>query len=319
MTTDPRARVHSGRLDSRATGRTRGGSIAWSAMNTFTAGEGVERSVREWVFSDRLRELVAIFGETIPATDTREVLAWLDEFSLRRWDFRGGRERSAMRHHEFTAGESAAIMATMHDLGLAGRTTPARDSYDRILILGGGAPACVIRPAYAASLAVTSGGVAALGSDRPLREAERRFLADIGAPGPETEADAIDLGARAAFGDEPAVTVVCALRGDGSSRANTADTYEAWRAADPADLDRVLIVTTDIYVPFQHFDAVRKIGLALNCSVETIGVPAGYELPSGYRVRFTLSHYLQEVRSAIRSLRRLLAAVDGDVAMADSR
>src|SRR5688572_6025925 len=132
-------------------------------MNIFTAGEDVERSVREWVFSDRLRELVAIFGERIPATGTREALAWLDEFSLRRWDFRGGGERSAMRHHEFTPGENAAITAAMHDLGLAGRTAPARDSYDRILILGGGAPACFIRPAYAASLGVTSGGVAALG------------------------------------------------------------------------------------------------------------------------------------------------------------
>src|SRR5262245_22394625 len=67
------------------------------AMNTFTAGPRaiaeVERSVRDWVFSDRLAELVAIFGAKIPSSGTRGALAWLDEFSQRNWDFRAGRER----------------------------------------------------------------------------------------------------------------------------------------------------------------------------------------------------------------------------------
>ncbi|MFG1609556.1 hypothetical protein [Actinoplanes sp. NPDC049265] len=290
-------------------------------MNPFTAGtDDLERSAREWVFSPELRDLVAISGAQIPATGTREALAWLDDFSAAEWDFRAGRERSAMRPQAFEPGVAATITTSLRELGLAGRTTPAAGAYDRMLILGGGAPACVTRPAFAAALiagGLRVGGVAALGSDRPLIEVEREFLAELGAAG-HTEADAIAAGSRAAFGVGP-VHVVRAIRDEGTTRANTADTYDAWRAADPGPHGRVLIVTTEPYVPFQHFDAVRKLGLGSGCSVETIGVPAGFELSNGFQVRFTLAHCLQEVRSAIRSLRRLLAALDGDRAIADSR
>lgn len=293
-------------------------------MNSFTGGpdaiEEIERTAREWVGAEQLRDLVAIFDDQIPPSGTRAALAWLDEFSAREWDFRAGRERSAMRLRDFEPGVAATITRSLRGLGLTGRSTPARDRYDRMLILGGGAPACFCRPAFASALIADGlkvGGVAALGSDRPLRQVEREFLAAAGAAG-RTEADAIEAGVRAAAGTAEA-EVICAGRGEPATRANTADTYDAWRAADPVDHETVLIVTTDIYVPFQHFDAVRKLGLASACSVETIGVPAGFELPNGYRVSFTLAHYLQEVRSAIRSLRRLLAAVDGDGTIADSR
>jgi hypothetical protein len=290
-------------------------------VNPFTAGtDDLERSAREWVFSAQLRDLVAVSGAKIPSTGTREALAWLDDFSAAEWDFRGGRERSAMKPRDFEPSVAATISESLRDLGLVGRSTPAASTYDRMLILGGGAPACVTRPAFAAALiagGLRVGGVAALGSDRPLREAERDFLAGLGATG-RTEADAIGAGARAAAFTRD-VTVVCARRAESTTRANTADTYDAWRAADPGHHERILIVTTDIYVPFQHFDAIRKLGLTAGCSVETIGVPAGFELPNGFRVQFTLSHYLQEVRSAIRSLRRLLAAVDGDRVIAESR
>jgi hypothetical protein len=100
----------------------------------------------------------------------------------------------------------------------------------------------------------------------------------------------------------------------GGIRANTADTYDAWQASDPAPISTVLVVTSEIYVPFQHADAVRKLNAG---TIETIGVPAAHTLSDGLRQEFTPSNYLQELRSAIRSKRRLLE--DDQAPRAESR
>jgi hypothetical protein len=65
----------------------------------------------------------------------------------------------------------------------------------------------------------------------------------------------------------------------------------------------VLVVTTDLFVPFQHCDAVRLLGLPYGCAVETVG----FDTSTTVRT-FEL---LQEVRSAIRSMRALADAVKG--------
>lgn len=250
--------------------------------------------VQEWVFSEPLRDLVVHFGGQIPAGDATAALAWLDEFSYEHWDFRRGVERADIKRHVFE--DARLILAATEALGLRGHNTPQRGSYDRILVLGGGAPACFLRPGYTASLlerGLHTDGIAGLGSERRLSPAEQ----DIAGPDARTEADALSRGFARAGIDAAIVTA-------GGLRANTADTYEAWRATDPGPVSTILIVTSEIYVPFQHYDAVRK----LDATVETIGLPASYTLNDGLRQSFQPENYLQELRSAIRSMQRLLTS-----------
>jgi hypothetical protein len=83
-------------------------------------------------------------------------------------------------------------------------------------------------------------------------------------------------------------------------RADTVDQLRFW--SDRTDLgpdDRILMVTTEHYVPYQHFQGLRVLTLERGCTLVTTGtdwMPAG-----GYRG----TGYLQEVRSALRAAREL--------------
>lgn len=62
-------------------------------------------------------------------------------------------------------------------------------------------------------------------------------------------------------------------------------------------------MTTDIYVPFQHCDAIRVLGLSANCGIDTVGADGSASAAPG--------PYLQEIRSAVRAMRNLEVAVRG--------
>jgi hypothetical protein len=90
-------------------------------------------------------------------------------------------------------------------------------------------------------------------------------------------------------------------------RADTVDTCRFW-ADEVVDLtpgDSVLVVTSAPYTAFQHCDAIAHMGLPYGCTIDTVGVdPATLPEPH-FRKRHSASGYLQEIRSAIRSMRRL--------------
>ncbi|ATO18170.1 hypothetical protein CO540_29555 [Micromonospora sp. WMMA2032] len=298
--------------------------------------------VRSWVESPPLRGLVARFGGDWPAGDLTAVLAGLDVFSARRWDFRQGRERPDAREPAFDPGTAGLVLAAATALGLVRATPPARSGYAHLLVLGGLAHACLRRTAYAALLARTArvaGEVAVLGSFRPLSPAESAMLAGAGVPGCATEVDVLDAGVRLAFGvDEPAregggpadhphrawssrtyrpaglppVRVLAAPSSEPERRrAHTADTQRFWaehvrlRAGDP-----VLMVTAPIYVPFQHCDALRTLAVPYGCGIETVGVDPAASAPVPVpEPTLTPGRYLQEIRSALRSMRALHAVL----------
>ncbi|MEU1969809.1 hypothetical protein ABZ541_30045 [Micromonospora sediminicola] len=298
--------------------------------------------VRSWVESPPLRGLVARFGGDWPAGDLTAVLAGLDVFSARRWDFRQGRERPDAREPAFDPGTAGLVLAAATALGLVRATPPARSGYAHLLVLGGLAHACLRRTAYAALLARTAavaGEVAVLGSFRPLSPAESAMLAAAGVPGCATEVDVLDAGVRLAFGvDEPAresggpadhphrawssrtyrpaglppVRVLAAPSSEPERRrAHTADTQRFWaehvrlRAGDP-----VLMVTAPIYVPFQHCDALRTLAVPYGCGIETVGVDPAASAPVPVpEPTLTPGRYLQEIRSALRSMRALHAVL----------
>ncbi|MDN3238506.1 hypothetical protein [Glycomyces tritici] len=85
-------------------------------------------------------------------------------------------------------------------------------------------------------------------------------------------------------------------------RANTADTCRFWadRVAVLEPGDRVLVVTTAIFVPFQHCDAVATLGLPYQCVIDTVGIDL--EGPEFRTEATATGKYLQEIRSAIVSM-----------------
>jgi hypothetical protein len=216
---------------------------------------------------------------------------------------------------------------------------PRHREYDHLLVLGGLGRACLQRTEYAAQLieqdVVIVPGVAALGSFRPLTEAEKELP---GLAGSRYEVDAMDAGVRTAFdldgpgllesSDDPVdhsswsartyqspagaeVHVLAAPSSEPATRrANTPDTYEFWaQRINLRATDRILVITSPVYVPFQHADALRMLALRYGCGIDTVGFDLG-------RVSVPLApgatnpdRYLQELRSGILSMMRLHWAI----------
>ncbi|MFF4894228.1 hypothetical protein [Micromonospora chersina] len=313
--------------------------VALPAGAVGTTRAELTAGVRAWVDSPPMRALVGHFGGDWPAGDLGAVLAGLDDFSARHWDFRGGRERPDAREPAFDPATVGLVLDAAAALGLVRAVPPTLPRYAHLLVLGGLAHACLRRTAYAAHLARTVAGVdgevAVLGSFRALSPVESRMLAALGVHGCATEVDALDAGVRVAFGVDapseeigesadhphrawssrtyrpaglPPVRVLAAPSGEPDRRrAHTADTQRFWaghvrlREGDP-----VLMVTAPIYVPFQHCDALRTLAVPFRCGIDTVGVDPA--LATSVRVpepTLTAGRYLQEIRSAVRSMRAL--------------
>jgi hypothetical protein len=315
--------------------------IAGSQPSDIVAG------VHAWISSGPVRDLVGEFGGVMPNLATDDLLAWLDAFSADRWDFRRmeaekrampstvGVERDQVFGFEFSPATADLVSAAAQALGLLKPASPTRSSYDHVVILGGLAPACLQRTAYTAHLVrggLKTATMAALGSFRTLGDHEHAIL---GEPA-ESEVDAMEIGVRRAFGAERPVQrrgstgpigrnswrvhtyvygtdhkldVMAAPANTGGERANTPDTYKFWgRDVNVAAGDAVLVVTTPLYVPFQHCDALRILRTQ-NCAVETVGfAPTAIGGAPEYRPP-TPDRYLQEIRSGIRSMRNLVESL----------
>lgn len=299
-----------------------------------------------WISSPPMRALVEEYGGTLPSGDVSEMLAWLDAFSDQHWNFRkqGNVERDQVAAPTFDPARTALVLAVATALRLVEPTDPPRATYDHLLVLGGLGRACLQRTEFAARLVregvVAVGDVAALGSFRPLTEAETTLpgLADS-----RFEMDAMDVGVRSAFGltepvrcessdgpvthrswrvrtyraaDRPAVHVLAAPSSDPDQRrANTPDTYEFWaQRSSLRPTDRILVVTSPIYVPFQHSDAIRMLAARYGCGIDTIGFdPARTTVPLAPGAT-NPDRYLQEIRSGILSMQRLHQALAGTLA-----
>ena len=304
--------------------------------------EEVLQTVESWVRSEPLMRLAEAFGFTHWDAGLAETLDLLDEFSAERWDFRRGEERNLADPATFSGDLNELIRATALALGMV-TPHPARfAAYDHVLILGGLVRACILRPQYAATLlrsGIKAGEVTALGGFRELRGDEHDLAAAAGLPEVANEVEVMDAGVRTAFGlgdpiDErgetaenpnlswivrrydasdvgSVVQVVAAPSRAPERRANTPDTYAFWADSlvDLKPSETVLLVTSTIYVPFQHADAIRMIGLPYDVGVDTVGVDTEHVATPHLRQTFTPANYLQEVRSAIRSMKGLYEAV----------
>jgi hypothetical protein len=295
----------------------------------------IRSDIDDWVRSDAIAELVKAFGGEPLTGRPEEAIAQLVAFSAV-WDRRGGRERSEIRSQVYADGVGDLVDRAMPALGLTGRTRPPVDGYDHVLVLGGGPRTALARPDYAARL-TTDGlrtrSIAALSSLRPLGETEVEFANGHGMPGLTVEAEAMAAGMARSFGaaDDTAwrsgtkpsgaewrtlcyrsgphdIAVVGAPSPDPLRRANTGDGFVGWTELvhRPRPGERVLVVTTDLFVPFQHADAVRCLGLPYGCGIETVGLDAATY--SHWVHQNTHTTLLQEVRSAVLALNNLAVA-----------
>ncbi|MCG5472067.1 hypothetical protein LADH09A_006102 [Micromonospora sp. LAH09] len=305
----------------------------------------VAAEIHGWISSAPMRALVAEYGGTLPSASVGDLLAWLDAFSDEHWDFRkhGNVERDQVKAPSFSPAQTDLIQAVATALRLVDAERPPRSAYDHLLVLGGLGRACLQRTEYAANLVrdniVVVPEVSALGSFRPLTPAETALPSLAGG---RYEVDAMDVGVRLGFGlEEPALSEssdgavthkswqVRTYRAAGhpevhvlaapssepeSRRANTPDTYEFWaRRSSLRATDRILVVTSSIYVPFQHNDAIRMLAMRYGCGIDTVGFdPTQATIPMASGATGP-DRYLQEIRSGILSMRRLHHALAGSL------
>lgn len=261
------------------------------------------------------------------------------------WDFRarlGGKERNFIETAPAEVNgriiPEDLIKAAAQALGLVEATPVPAEQFTALVVLSGLVRACVNRTRHAADLlrnglqadtAVVLGGHRQLGGQEPA-QAKELGLGEV-----FDEAEVVVAATRQAFSLAPAekvqsaahlpawddalwaasaryrwpgVEIVIAPSSEPSARrVNTQDQLRHWGGlAEIGHTDRVLLLTTQIYVPFQQLVGLRVLGLERNCRVYCCGVDAASSFLPGKT--FSGRSYLQEIRSALRAAAALMKA-----------
>jgi hypothetical protein len=233
----------------------------------------------------------------------------------------------------------AFTMKTAVKMGLVDSMPPVNKEYDSILVLGGARMSCLFRMKYARDLCESYGikakEIVGLTGMRPVAETERSAT-DTYAPEASTEFDLMCAAAQKIFSmsaigqlekklsdnlnnawavmqyaEEIPITVLAAPSSEPTKRrANTADTFSFWMKQknkiqnQETQNKRLLLVTSQIYVPYQQLEAVRILGLPHGYSIETVGFPR--EWSANLQGAQTAVNYLQEIRSALLSMEKIV-------------
>lgn len=295
--------------------------------------------VKQWLAIPALRELVEAEGVPWPTGNLAGVVEALERFSAV-WDYRGGQSRLMFHGADESRTDHRAqlVYKAARDLGLLDSRAPTMAKPDYLVILGGLATGVEPRVRYAAELregsTITASRIVALGSFRPIDRREHDAAGRY-APGARTELELMAAMAGLMFGadgnwttttegdpladprraqevrrwyGQPEVILYAARSSQPDLRpANTIDTYQQF-AQDVVleEGQELLIVTSSIYRPYQHLDALRALG-RYGVTIETVGVPTPTGPDGG--PRHPPSAYLQELRSTVRSAHALLATL----------
>lgn len=286
--------------------------------------------ISSWIDSEELQRLVCLFGGSLDKTiPLKEKIDCLNEF-VEVWDYRKMQvncgERWFIQNDSFVEEHSDEIMNLAEGLGLRNVVEPIIVP-NYILPLGGGRMSNLIRPMGAKAMSDKfmneKHSIIALGGMRPLNDIERPY-SDRYAPGAKTEYDAICAGMEQAFGLEghqykeethieenvnlcsairkyrgTDIYVVAAPSTNPERRANSMDTFEYFMEQfDVKKGDRILLVTSCIYVPFQ-FLKFMKIALEKELIIDCVGAPFDNE------ELIKTSNYLQEIKSAVNAMKAL--------------
>ena len=231
--------------------------------------------------------------------------------------------------------KSLALTAAL-ELGLRNNTIPTINNFDYVWVLGGAKLSCLLRSRLAVDaikgMERAPRAVVLLASMRPIGDAEREAT-NTYAPEAETEFDLFVAAAQQEFdinkdfteerhddsenannswivrkysAREYDVYIIAAPSSDPQKRrANSADTYEFFfNRFQAPEGSSILLSTSQIYVPYQHLEAVRTIAIPHKIYLDTIGFPA--EWGGDLQGMNEPSNYLQEIRSTIQAIDRFL-------------
>lgn len=287
------------------------------------------------------RPPVGDLAEELAYLEDFTATAW----DFRKHDAEDPKERNQIDADAVAGADEQMVLAAVDALGLVRPRPPKYHHYDYIVVLGGLVRANIWRPAYAAWLlqhAVTADNVIAISAYRQLARNdahpdrdEYKLLEVFSLPLRSYEWEVMEDGLRRAFNlpefavdresgpeaEGPArfrvawaesasrrVSLVVARALEPGRRANTADGYRYWAGeighVKPGQ--RILAVTTCIYVPYQHATALQHLALPFGCSLDTVGIDFSVIDDSASSQRFRGAHYLQETRSALRAYYQLV-------------
>lgn len=233
--------------------------------------------------------------------------------------------------------QEVAVFENIDKLGLRNVLFPHFDFYDYIVALGGARMSCLFRTEYArqliAQMKQAPTAVILLSGMRAVADSERKAT-DTYAPDAVTEFDLMNASAEKAFGligeyeeekychpnrnREWAIRTymtsghgyrIQSVSGPSSDpdnrRANSADTFAFFMERERMKPgSKVLLVTSQIYVPYQQLEAVRTLAIPHNVYVETVGFPTEWNTDRQGMMKTV--NYLQEIRSTIQAISRYL-------------
>lgn len=241
---------------------------------------------------------------------------------------------------DITETQALAVERGISALGLIGIEMPCEKNFDYVIALGGARFSCLYRPKYMYEL-LTNLGISAhtailLSGMRPISESER-IATDNYAPDADTEYDLINSGAERAFnlrsnfreeryhhenpnnswairtydtldGQIPLFSLSGPSSQPNDRRANSADTYQFFlKKFNVTAKQKLLLITSQIYVPYQQMEAQRTLALPRQLYIETVGFPT--EWSGKLQGMMEPANYLQEIRSTIQAINRYLDTV----------
>ena len=313
-----------------------------------TRNREVTEKIEQWIYSDALKRILATFGVTMPVySNLRDAIGWLLQFSDE-WDYRGKQHlardkktneaaRWLVNDEVITDEQDKAVKEGIPLLGLIGIDTPFGKDYDYVIALGGARLSCLLRPRYAQQVieqySINPKAVIMLSGFRPIGDSEREAT-DTYAKNAVSEYDLICAGAEKCFdleqfkeerydsenlnlswavrvyeGVPPVICISAPSTEPDKRRANSADTYKFFfEKYDVKENTKILLVTSQIYVPYQQLEAIRTLSLPYGVKMETIGFPN--EWSGNMQGMQQASNYLQEIRSTIQAMDRFLKAIE---------
>lgn len=291
---------------------------------------GIQQDTASWLDSAEMTELLARFDCKLTATGLRNRLAEAELISRDIFDFRRGGERWEAEKTEFSEETTGAVDALVARIYRDPQELPAAElgAPTHGLVLGGRISSCLLRAELLADLlrqGLCIGRIWGLGSRRDAVDHEREVASGLRL-GPITdELDAMCTALRHALAlphvaeasrrlpsevrhlarSPIPVAGLAAEPGQGSIRATTSDTYRFFleTAENITQRDHILVITSAVHAPFQHAQALAELSLPTGATITSVGAHMGTSRQAAVRTEWTTAEWLQEIRSAIWSMR----------------
>jgi hypothetical protein len=290
----------------------------------------IQQSTASWLDSAEMSELLGHFGHALTATGLRNRLAEAEQVSRHIFDFRRGGERWEAEKVKFPPRTAEAVDALICRIYRDPQEVPATELGQPThgLVLGGRINSCLLRAELLAKLLAEGlhvGHIWGLGSRRDVVEIECEVASALNLGPIVDELDAMCAALNYALtlpggAGEPRrsssevrqlatspipIAGLAAEPSPGNMRATTSDTYRFFlkNAGSVTHSDHILVITSAIHAPFQHAQALAELSVPTGATITSVGAHISTSRQSAIRTEWTTAEWLQEIRSAIWSMR----------------